>query len=37
MMKKILLFSIPFVLLAAFLSLGFLPFLLNINHFWEKK
>ena len=43
MMKKILLFSIPFVLLAAFLSLGFLPFLLlpfiilAVNYFVNRK
>ena len=43
MNKKILLFSIPFVLLAAFLSLGFLPFLLlpfiilAVNYFVNRK
>ena len=43
MKKKILLFSIPFVLLAAFLSLGFLPFLLlpfiilAVNYFVNRK
>lgn len=43
MMKKILLFSIPFVLLAAFLSLGFLPFLLlpfiilAVNYLVDRK
>ena len=42
-MKKILLFSIPFVFLAAFLSLGFLPFLLlpfiilTVNYIVNRK
>ena len=43
MKKKIRLLSIPFVLLAAFLSLGFLPFLLLpiiilfVNYLVDRK